>query len=302
MSQNKNAMIRRLNVLSLVSVLLFSLLLFWIKTSAFTEMLRLIVALIEFIIISKFLISKYKSKIKIVIYVSILLILIKIFDGIFLHYNFRFFTDVMILFWGGLNLLQNKYQRITFNEMALILYAPLSIIFLPLVFDDRQFSLAVSLSIPISLALLWFHQNSNYKILVKGLALLIFVGLSFIFLPNYLHYKNGEQLEPSQSANSFSILPLITQNIDTISIAQMGNKIVILDVWYSGCGVCFKKFLEFDAFAKEYVQDTNLYVASLNIPLAKELDTFNSFVLVKEYSFNKLQATSTTVENKWGIE
>ncbi|MCC6186793.1 MAG: TlpA family protein disulfide reductase [Chitinophagaceae bacterium] len=97
-------------------------------------------------------------------------------------------------------------------------------------------------------------------------------------------------------------LPIILQNSDSTNLTAIGNKVVILDVWYSHCGLCFKKFPEFEALAKEYSKDTNLYFAALNIPMQKELDTLGSFGLIKDYSFNKLQATSTTTENKWGIE
>lgn len=97
-------------------------------------------------------------------------------------------------------------------------------------------------------------------------------------------------------------LNVVQKNGDTTSLQSLGNKIIVLDVWYSGCGICFKKFPEFQKLNNSYQSDSNIYFATLNIPLQEELDSFNSFELIKQYTFNKLQATSTTDENKWGIE
>ena len=303
MLQNKTTnKLKSINLLTIFSILALSIILFFWKNSKINVLLELMLALLEFIFISKYLVKEYGSKIKILIFISLILILVKILDGAFMPYYFRFFTDVIVLFYGGAYLLKNKHHNLTFNETTLLLFAPLAIIFLPYVFEDGLFSLLISLSIPLCFVLLWLYNISNQKLLIIGLSLLLFAGFAFIFFPNYIHYNNSEQLKPGKTIDSRAALTLIRQNADSTSLSEMGNKIVILDVWYSGCGVCFKKFPEFEALTKEYAQDTNLYFAALNIPLEKEKDTLGSFGLVKKYSFNKLQATSTIDENKWGIE
>lgn len=301
MSQNNNSIIRQLNLLSLASIFFFTILLYFSKISAFTEVPRIILALVEFIIIRRYIVRKYEPNIKALVYVSLSLILLKILDGAFMPYYLRFFTDVILLFLGGIYLMRNRYQHLTFNEMALLLFAPTAIIFFPLIGSNLPLGFLLSISIPICFVLLWIHNFTDYKLLVKAFSLIIFLLLAFVFFPNYLHKKAGEQFQPNKAQDSRAELTLIQQNSDSTNLAAIGSKVVILDVWYSGCGVCFKKFPEFEALSKEYATDTNLYIAALNIPLKKELDTLGSFGLVEEYSFKKLQAISTTDENKWGI-
>lgn len=301
MSQNNNSTVRRLNLLSLVSIFSFTILLCYTNISALTEVPRIILALVEFTLISRFLLKKYQSDIKPLIFFSLFLILVKILVTAFLPFSFRFFADVTVMYFGGLYLLQNKYNHLTFNEMSLLLLAPSSIIFSPLIFSDLPLGLLLGLSVPICFFLLWTLHLTKYQLLNKAISLIIFLLLAFVFFPNYFNYKSGEQFQANKGQDSRASLTLIQQNSDSTNLVAIGSKIVILDVWYSGCGVCFKKFPEFEYLAKEYATDTNLYIATLNIPLKKELDTLGSFGLVEEYSFKKLQAISTTDENKWGI-
>lgn len=248
---------------------------------------------------------KYQSKIHFALVLSVIIICSHIFNGAFLNIFYRGFFDSTLTFLCGVFLLKNRIQSISLSEVILLLYAPILIIFIPVSvsYSDTMFKPLIIFDI-LSLLFICLYCRTSFKTLFASIAISLTALLSFVAYPNYYNYLNGEQLSQSanKNADSRAALTLISQSTDSTSLAKMGNKIFILDVWYSGCGVCFKKFPEFEALTREYAKDTNLYFAALNIPLKKELDTLGSFGMVEEYSFNKLQATSTTDENKWGIE
>ena len=255
-----------------------------------------------FWLFSKYLKKSYGLIVNQLILVVFITICIKIFDGAFLNVFYRFFLDTLVFLFGGIYLLNNKKLRLGFNEMILLLFAPPSLIYVPLFVTTIPNFGVLLFSLPLSLVFIWIYTLTNRKLIVFVCAILFSAIVSFFIYPNYWSYLEGNEYQTAQKMDERLKLNVVQKNGDTTSLQSLGNKIIVLDVWYSGCGICFKKFPEFQKLSNSYQSDSNIYFATLNVPLQEELDSFNSFELIKQYSFHKLQATATTDENKWGIE
>lgn len=262
----------------------------------------IICAISIFWLLSKYLKKCYGLIVNQLILVAFIAICIKIFDGAFLNFFYRFFVDTLVFLFGGIYLLDNKKLRLGFNEMFLLLFAAPSLIFVPNSITISPHSSLLLFTLPLSLVFIWIYTLANRKLIVLVCAILFSAIVSFLIYPNYWSYLEGNEYQTAQNMDERLKLNVVQKNGDTTSLQSLGNKIIVLDVWYSGCGICFKKFPEFQKLSNSYQSDSNIYFATLNVPLQGELDSFNSFELIKQYSFHKLQATSTTDENKWGIE
>ena len=245
--------------------------------------------------------KKYGRSINAIIGICFLIICIEIFDALLVDTFTRFFIDCIIFIIGGIYLLNNKVQPLRFNEMALILFAPPSIIYFPsLKYADVAYR-PLSFTLLISFIAVVVYVYSKRKILFYISTIAIISFLSYIAYPNFISYLDGQEQLPRVETDARLQLNIINLKGDTTNLAQMGNKIVVLDTWYVGCGVCFQKFPSFNEVSNRYARDTSLFIAALNIPLPDEMNSLESFNLVKKYAFNKFQAISNTDENKWRI-
>src|SRR5690606_11453789 len=103
-----------------------------------------------------------------------------------------------------------------------------------------------------------------------SLLLLIFPINSFILFPNWLIYNIEAQSETIAVGTEIPNLNLIDQNGDRVELLE--NKMIILDFWTTNCGVCFKKFPDFERIMKKYDSNSNIVFYAVNMPIKR--DTF----------------------------
>ncbi|MGY0407820.1 MAG: TlpA family protein disulfide reductase [Polaribacter sp.] len=74
-------------------------------------------------------------------------------------------------------------------------------------------------------------------------------------------------------------------------IKEKRGKVIVFDLWYSSCGICFKEFPEFEKLSKEYKNDSLVELYTLNLPLKR--DSIASMKnMLKSYNFKKLYSSN----------
>lgn len=63
------------------------------------------------------------------------------------------------------------------------------------------------------------------------------------------------------------------------------NKIVLLDFWYTGCGVCFQKFPQLEAIYNKYKNDSSVVILAVNKPIEEDKPN-EAFQVIKTEGFS----------------
>lgn len=289
---------------SILFVALFSLLIRLLQLNEIFVMVFLILIAVATMLATAIVIRKQIGKsIWLFYWCSAFAFCVKIFDGAFLDCFWRFFVDCAVYFAVGIFILWRSKGQLSFAQLFLLLLAPPIILFIPFGFNfGSKIFLPLDFTSLIVLLFLYAYFKSHRKLWISLSALIVFTFLSFVAYPSYYSLLKGKQFGTNAIADERTQLPLLQQNGDTLRIAQLNNKIVILDAWYTGCSVCYKKFPEFEALSKEYAADTNLYFATINMPLTEELNNNLAFEAIKEYQFRKLKSTEDIQKKLWKIE
>lgn len=141
-----------------------------------------------------------------------------------------------------------------------------------------------------------FFINKN-KLIILLTALTIGFA-SFIFLPNYINY-----LLNINSRKTLVMPKIDVRDAINNSISFTENKTIVLDFWTTSCGVCFKKFPEFEELYLKYKENPSVEFYSVNV--AERRDTFpKTLELVGNlgYKFPTIFAKSKEeVKSKLGI-
>jgi len=123
----------------------------------------------------------------------------------------------------------------------------------------------------------------------------LIISFSFLFglmLFGLLVYPNWENWVMFPNAREKIKLPdiaLATGDGDTISTNSFRGKTTIIDFWTTRCGICYKKFPDFETLHNFYKTDTNIVFYSIHIPTKYDsLENSNKLLDEFNYSFNKL--------------
>jgi len=112
-----------------------------------------------------------------------------------------------------------------------------------------------------------------YKYRRSGVAVSViyFVFLVFMYLYGYslyLHYLNSGTLS-GRVSETCPPFELFQEDSTKVTNDQLYNKILVLDLWNTGCGVCFRKYPDLEEkFVKYNGKQIDIY--SVNVPLARD--------------------------------
>lgn len=134
-----------------------------------------------------------------------------------------------------------------------------------------------------SLILSMYIYNNKFK------KTMLFLGLFVIFLLTYLYanWLYGRNSLPVQGESFPTQLSIQNENGVPISIQDKKGKVIVLDLWSSTCGVCFKKFPEFEKQYSIYKDDEKVELYTLYLPLKRDTSVVIQD-LQKKYHFPKL--------------
>lgn len=152
--------------------------------------------------------------------------------------------------------------------------------------------------IPISSVLGYSIRNKNFIYsIITGILLSFFV--AFIFIPNQRNYFVNLD---SKRDTIFPQISLVDEK--NMAIEMPNDKIIVLDFWNTSCGVCFKKFPEFEKLYLNFKDNPDVQFYSVNVPLKR--DSFEDTIeLVNRlgYKYQTIYATlPEDIERKLKIE
>lgn len=228
---------------------------------------------------------------------SVIVFACTICTGAFLDFYWRFFITAIAYFISGWLFLY--VVRASWAAVFYLLFVPEMLILIPFIFILTDFPAVYLLSIAAvtAIPLIVLSRRAKSKFVGWGLSLSIITTISFLIYPNYIAALNGKSLKVNDSR---ARLPIVAENGDTSSVITMKPRIVVLDFWYSQCGVCYKKFPEF-AKLKAHFKGKDVLFATVNVPL--ETDSLNfAFDAVRKYGFTALKTAKLMGSDGWGIE
>jgi thiol-disulfide isomerase/thioredoxin len=199
--------------------------------------------------------------------------------------------DLTLLFYR--HLLKGKRNLLTLSLPFLFLIA------LTLFLKDAITSIILLylILLPLSLFLGWLVKNKS-----KLFGLIYGILIVFCFLYGFDNWNSYIRNYNSRVNQQFPPIELVNSNNTKVKLDTIQNKIIVLDFWTTSCGVCFKKFPDFEKVYLEYKNNPNIVFYSVNIPIRR--DTLSKTKqLVKElgYKFPTLFANSNKIPNSLGF-
>jgi thiol-disulfide isomerase/thioredoxin len=239
------------------------------------------------------------------LFLTILVTAVAIFTGPLIA-NWRLFS-VSVIYGFLLPISIQKINSEPNNRQNILLYLASSCLFLllqtayGLKFGSSMFYfLDIAFILPMSLGLYFvsIRKKIFYSYLV---AIILFVLVSFPVQKNYFSFLQAEKLPINK--NVFSTFKLINHKYDTDSLVNLPQKVVVLDFWFVNCGLCFKKFPEYEKLYQRYKNDPDVLIAAVNYPLPKDKsDAFITTLSSLGYHFSPYKVVDTSDISKWGVE
>lgn len=208
-------------------------------------------------------------------------------EYLFYFSAFQFIVFIFINIYLKLNLNLNKYY----------MYFSYSIILLILTFFI-DFALIVYFFIFITpFTVFLSHRFYLQKNILKRVLIIIIINVYTIFSvilvhENIFYYNNFKK-------NYIKDLKLTIYDINNNPINFDKNKVYVLDIWTTSCGVCIEKFPDFSSLCEKYSDNSNLEFYSVNVKLNEtERNRTLKYVLGKNYCFKNLFINSKDEVNK----
>jgi len=210
----------------------------------------------------------------------------------------QFFIIANLCFFCGIYLLNNNpFTNKIIGYVLLGIYPFLLLIafissFFSLGFAGYPLVAIIAIEIPIIIRI---YKKPKKTILKYSSVFIILLCVITATLPDYYNYRYQET-----NINSDKKLPLLElYNSRNEPVVFNKNKIIVLDIWTSSCGICIKQFPKFEALKNELKNDTLIQFYSLNLPLKRDVRKKIS-KYTQPYSFDKLYA-GNEVQNQLKI-
>jgi len=254
-----------------------------------------------------FTVINYKTNGRASIYYAIIplaLVILSMLDGVLFPAMGRaMFRFCLFLFWGAyaLKVQRNKpsLRSTIFDSYCLyiIVFAP------PLIFfSDEIFKPIIIAPLVAILPLCWISKADNWRPRLMASSVALVIGIYFSY-GSYTAYLKGKTFSAKTENPEDERYRLLVQDAkgNKLTLHELRGKVVILDLWFSGCAICFDEFPKFQALSDQYKNRKDVFVASLNLPLPNE-SLGKPFKLVNGYNFNKLVALDNIESDKWRVQ
>lgn len=231
--------------------------------------------------------------------VSIVTILITTISGVWFTFFDRFFITGATFFTVGYYFRYLHRQPIRWVVLLHCLFIPQLLLFMPVILFWADFVSANLLPYASVLAvpLIIMTGALRRKWVGIGISIGLISLISFIVYPNYISYYTNKI---TNKQDTRAKLALVNEQGDTLSVAALAPKIVVIDLWYSGCGICYKKFPQFDRLREYYKDNPNIIFAAVNVPTERD-EPGIAFSYIRKYGFVPLQATAPTKAKEWKV-
>lgn len=149
--------------------------------------------------------------------------------------------------------------------------------------DVESITALVWLAGLVSILIFVFLRFLRIPILYRYIIYLLCLFFVYAFLwPNTESYLSIEE----NDKYSLSDVQIVNEKNEGVSLESLKGKVVVFDFWHSKCGVCFRKFPEFQALYNQFKNNSKVVIVALNIPLDTDKGVYRSD-LIEAYSFHK---------------
>ena len=145
--------------------------------------------------------------------------------------------------------------------------------------------------IPTSILFGYLTQKKS-----KTFSLLFILFIVFIFYYGFDNLNSFIRNYNVRVNDKSPKIELLSNSDKLIKLDTIKNKVIVLDFWTTSCGVCFKKFPDYEKVYLENENNPNVAIFSVNVPIKRDT-LIKTKELVKElgYKFPTLYASSNEI-------
>ena len=177
-----------------------------------------------------------------------------------------FIAGYFFIQWG--NTLRKSAKSLAFAGLTML---PIVFIYtLPLLTQKYHSALPVVL-VSICLFIIggFFHGYRKRFPIYILLVCTVLIPFSRFAIPNVLSAKNQYPIPPKQKVE---YLEFYTLDGDCWSTEDARGKYIVLDLWTTNCGICFKKFPVFEELYKKHKSEQTIFGA-VHLPTYRDTET-----------------------------
>lgn len=204
-------------------------------------------------------------------------------------------VESLLFSFGGIYFLKNNpFQNKNIGYMLIFGLYP-SLVFGAFLysFNDPSFAAKPQTFILLTSIIFAFivYKKSNQQFIKIGVVYLLFIVTSTALLPNYYIWRDENKSEYEIIEKELPELILFDERGNLVDLKKMDNKIIVIDIWNSSCGICIKKFPDFEKLKNEFSEDSSVLFYTLNLPMKRfEEKKQDVEKYTNPYSFEKLYA------------
>jgi thiol-disulfide isomerase/thioredoxin len=252
----------------------------------------------------------FKTKIKaffLILLVSVLLLLLVSFLTDKIQYNTAFsFTGYFFLTLISIKFFSKKLSAISviWTIFATMLVLQSFTIYTWFIWDTFGLPVVAATCFAVISAFLLHKWKFPLNILPAFLSACFVVFMFFQGWDYWVHKMNyGTLTGRVQAFNLPAKFEGLNEQNEIVTDESFRNKIVLLDFWYTGCGVCFQKFPQVQAAYDRYKNDPSVAIFAVDKPIEEDTPG-QAFQVIKDegYSFPVVIAEDEELPKKFGVK
>jgi thiol-disulfide isomerase/thioredoxin len=169
----------------------------------------------------------------------------------------------------------------------------MGLLFLPLPFRIMDFegTLVSALEpvihiIAVCCGYLFYRSGLYLKILTAATCMVCCFCLSTKGYDMWIHKLNFDTFTGKTALSDIPDFMFVNEQSDTLGLVNFSGKYTVVDFWFTGCGICFRKFPKVQALYDKYKDNSLVSVISMNVRLKGESNNVAYETIRKEgYSF-----------------
>lgn len=151
----------------------------------------------------------------------------------------------------------------------------------------------------VSCLFLYFYKNKTKPSILLGGIICAIVLARYLLMPSYFSFLSIDENVQKYKLENIS---LVDENGNDIDMKLLRGKILLLDIWNTGCGICIKKFPQLDKLNKKFASDSSINIISLNMPIIRPNDKNLAIKITDRFGFKKIYFKTPFEHNKLSIK
>ncbi len=137
----------------------------------------------------------------------------------------------------------------------------------------------------ILMGFLYYISKKHFKIIIAALSTFSCLFLHFKGYDMWIHKLSYGTYTGKIDTYPASNLKFTNEAGDSISLADMGGKYVVMDFWYSQCGVCFSKIPKTQTLYDQLKKDPDIVFYSINAKVDSDTEQY-AFTHLKQLGYS----------------